>query len=96
MDSLGTCRPSLALAPGDRITHPAVCTGGHCVSHPGAESGPHGPNGNGVTDPCQLPTAWEMGTVGVRRGCSKSSREAGHSLHWEVLGPRVREEISRV
>ena len=50
------------------VTHPAIRTGSHRVSHPGAEAGPHGPNGDGVTDPRQLPTAWEAGTGGDESG----------------------------
>lgn len=48
------------------VTHPAIRTGGHRVGHPGAEAGPHGPNGDGVTDPSQLSTAWEAGTGGMK------------------------------
>lgn len=48
------------------VTHPGIRTGGHRVRHPGAEAGPHGPNGDGVTDPSQLPATWEAGTGGMR------------------------------
>lgn len=59
MGSYRLC-PAQALTPGmGTVTYPAVHTGGHRVSHPGAKAGPHGPNGDGVTDPSQLPTAWE-------------------------------------
>ena len=58
-------------------THPAVRAGGHRVRHPGAKAGPHGPNGDGVTDPGQLSTAWEAATGGMRVEDGKSPRDTG-------------------
>lgn len=63
VELLGTWAATGCLTPGvDMITHPAIRTGGHRVGHPGAKAGPHGPNGDGVTDPSQLSAAWEAGT----------------------------------
>lgn len=83
-----------ALTPGvGTATHPAVRTGGHRVGHPGAEAGSHGPNGDRVTDPSQLPTAWEAGTGPMRvENGKRQGKDGAVRSNREELGPGLRED----